>query len=130
VLPPVTTFESKKSKNIDLVAQNIDSDAESNGIEKNKSFETIGGNTPVATPETPTAHDLEPVTTSLLPPTPTVEQDFAKKIREALTYKSPAVAEAIDYNLMSAVDAGKLTLAAVIELVGIESYQEFKSLIK
>lgn len=61
VLPPVTTSDSNFSILFDLTT-------ESKEIEKNKSFETIGGNTPAATSETLTAQSVQPVTTSLLPP--------------------------------------------------------------
>ena len=79
VLPPVTTSNSNFSKNIDLATQNIELAAESDGIEKNKTFETLGGNTLAATSETPTEQEFDAVTTSLLPP-------LIKRVKTAQTW--------------------------------------------
>lgn len=61
VLLPVTTSDLKHFQNNDLITEAVE-------IKNSDSFETIGGNTPIVTSEPLTAQDLQPVTTSLLPP--------------------------------------------------------------
>jgi hypothetical protein len=58
-----------------------------------------------------------------------IARDFANRIFEAISYKSPAVASAIQNNLDEAIDAGKLTSAEVVAVVGDVQFGEFKRLL-
>jgi hypothetical protein len=58
-----------------------------------------------------------------------IARDFANRIFEAISYKSPAVASAIQNNLDEAIDAGKLTSAEVVTVVGDVQFGEFKRLV-
>ena len=58
-----------------------------------------------------------------------IARDFANRIFEAISYKSPAVASAIQNNLDEAIDAGKLTFAEVVTVVGDVQFGEFKRLV-
>lgn len=58
-----------------------------------------------------------------------IARDFARCISEAISYKSPAVASAIQNNLDEAIDAGKLTFAEVVAVVGDVQFGEFKRLV-
>ena len=86
LLPPVTTFDSNFSKNSDSATQNIDLVAESDGIEKNKTFETVGGNSPILTPEIPTVQDLEPVTTSPVTTSPDNLSELVQQVKISQTW--------------------------------------------
>jgi hypothetical protein len=57
---------------------------------------------------------------------PPVARDFAKRIREAIGYKLPAVAVAIEEDLEAAIDAGKLTAAEVVAVVGAAEFACFQ----
>ena len=61
---------------------------------------------------------------------PPVARDFAKRIREAIGYQSPAVASAIQNNLEDAIDAGIVTAAEVVAVVGAGDFAEFDRLRK
>jgi len=65
----------------------------------------------------------------LLAPPP-LARDFAKRIREAIGYNSPAVAGAIQNNLEDAIDAGIVTVAEVLAVVGAGEFGEFDRLRK
>lgn len=65
----------------------------------------------------------------LLAPPP-LARDFAKRIREAIGYNSPAVASAIQNNLEDAIDAGIVTVAEVLAVVGAAEFGEFDRLQK
>ena len=65
----------------------------------------------------------------LLGPSP-IARDFAKRIREAIGYNSPAVVGAIQNNLEDAIDTGKLTAADVLAVVGKAEFAEFDRLRK
>lgn len=65
----------------------------------------------------------------LLGPSP-VARDFAKRIRDAIGYQSPAVAGAIQNNLERAIDAGIVTAAEVVAVVGAGDFAEFDRLRK
>jgi hypothetical protein len=54
--------------------------------------------------------------------------DFARRIREALGYQSPAVAGAVQSDLERAIDAGSLTAADVVAVVGAAEFAEFDRL--
>jgi len=58
-----------------------------------------------------------------------IARDFANRIFEAISYKSPAVASAIQNNLDEAIDAGKLTFAEVVAVVDDVQFGEFKRLV-
>jgi hypothetical protein len=58
-----------------------------------------------------------------------IARDFANRIFEAISYKSPAVASAIQNNLDEAINAGKLTFAEVVTVVGDVQFGEFKRLV-
>lgn len=60
---------------------------------------------------------------------PPIARDFARRIREALGYNSPAVAGAIQNNLDDAIDAGNLTAADVVAVVGKAEVAEFDRLL-
>ena len=60
---------------------------------------------------------------------PPVARDFAKRIREAIGYQSPAVASAIQNNLEDTIDAGKVTAADVVAVVGAAEFVEFDRLL-
>jgi hypothetical protein len=60
---------------------------------------------------------------------PPVARDFAKRIREAIGYNSPAVAGAIQTDLERAIDAGKLTAADVVAVVSKAEFAEFDRLL-
>ena len=64
---------------------------------------------------------------SLLAPPPIV-RDFAKKIKESISYQSPAVATAVQNDLEDASDAGKLTAADVWAIVGAAEFARFERL--
>lgn len=61
----------------------------------------------------------------LLAPPP-LARDFARRIEEAIGYQSSAVASAIDGNLEDAIDAGELTSAELLAVVGEAQFAEFK----
>lgn len=63
----------------------------------------------------------------LLAPPP-LARDFARRIREVIGYQSPAVAVAIDEDLARAIDAGNLTAADVVAVVGVAEFAEFQRL--
>ena len=58
-----------------------------------------------------------------------IARDFAKRIREAIGYQSPAIASAIQNNLEDAINAGKLTAADVLAVVGKAEFAEFDRLL-
>jgi hypothetical protein len=58
-----------------------------------------------------------------------IAHDFARCIKEAIGYNSPAVASAIQNNLDKAIDAGKLTAAEVVVVVGAADFAEFDRLV-
>lgn len=60
---------------------------------------------------------------------PPLARDFAKRIREAIGYNSPAVASAIETDLNRAIDAGQLTAADVVGVVGDRQFLDFKELV-
>jgi len=64
---------------------------------------------------------------SLLAPPP-LAREFAKRISEAIGYQSPAVASAIQTDLNRALDAGQLTTADVMGVVGVAEFAEFDRL--
>ena len=63
----------------------------------------------------------------LLAPPP-VARDFARRIRESSGYNSPAVAGAIQTDLVRAIDAGKVTSAEVVAFVARRNLQSFSGL--
>jgi predicted P-loop ATPase len=65
---------------------------------------------------------------TLLAPPP-LAREFAKRIFEALGYQSPAVASAIETDLNRALDAGQLTAADVVGVVGDRQFLDFKELV-
>jgi phage/plasmid-associated DNA primase len=76
--------------------------------------------------------DCDAVSTEADPPTPPVLElhtDFARRIEEALGYNSPAVASAIETDLNRAIDAGQLTAADVVGVVGDQQFLDFKELV-
>ena len=64
----------------------------------------------------------------LLAPPPIVRH-FAKRIREALGYQSPAVAGAVQSDLERAIDASSITAAEVVAVVGAVEFGEFDRLL-
>ncbi|MEG4213022.1 hypothetical protein [Microcoleus sp. S13_B4] len=58
-----------------------------------------------------------------------IARDFARRIREAIGYNSPAVAVAIEEDLESAIDFGKLTSAEVVAVCGKAQFAEFQRLV-
>jgi len=64
----------------------------------------------------------------LLGPSP-LAREFAKRISEAIGYQSPAVASAIQTDLNRALDAGQLTAADVVGVVGDQQFLDFKELV-
>jgi len=64
----------------------------------------------------------------LLGPSP-LAREFAQRIREAIGYNSPAVASAIETDLNRALDAGVLTAADVVGVVGDQQFLDFKELV-
>jgi hypothetical protein len=64
----------------------------------------------------------------LLGPSP-LAREFAQRIREAIGYNSPAVASAIETDLNRALDAGQLTAADVVGVVGDQQFLDFKELV-
>lgn len=60
---------------------------------------------------------------------PPLARDFAKRIREAIGYQSSAVAGAIQNNLEDAIDAGNITAAEVLAVVGKAEVAEFDRLL-
>ncbi len=65
---------------------------------------------------------------SLLAPPP-LAREFAQRISEAIGYNSPAVASAIERELSDAIDAGQLTAADVVGVVGDRQFLDFKELV-
>jgi hypothetical protein len=65
---------------------------------------------------------------TLLAPPP-LAREFAKRISEAISYQSPAVASAIQTDLNRALDAGQLTAADVVGVVGDRQFLDFKELV-
>lgn len=59
---------------------------------------------------------------------PRIARDFARRIREALGYNSPAVAGAVQNDLDRAIDAGNVTVADVLAVVGAGELGEFDRL--
>jgi hypothetical protein len=64
-----------------------------------------------------TATEQQQFQTLLAPPP--LAREFAKRISEAIGYNSPAVASAIQTDLNRALDAGQLTAADVVGVVGV-----------
>jgi hypothetical protein len=64
----------------------------------------------------------------LLGPPPLV-REFGQRIRDAIGYQSPAVASAIQTDLNRALDAGQLTAADVVGVVGDRQFLDFKELV-
>jgi len=60
---------------------------------------------------------------------PPITRDFAKRIREAIGYQSPAIASAIQNNLEDAIGAGKVTAADVLAVVGKAEFAKFDRLL-
>jgi hypothetical protein len=60
---------------------------------------------------------------------PPLAREFAQRIREAIGYPSPAVAGAIQTDLVRAIDAGKVTSAEVVAVVGAAEFGEFDRLL-
>ncbi|MEG4582980.1 hypothetical protein QUA71_25695 [Microcoleus sp. MON1_C5] len=52
-------------------------------------------------------------------------REFGRRIYEAIDYQSSAVASAIDGNLEDAIDAGSITVADVLAIVGVAELAEF-----
>jgi hypothetical protein len=65
---------------------------------------------------------------TLLAPSP-LAREFAQRIREAIGYNSPALASAIQTDLNRALDAGQLTAADVVGVVGDQQFLDFKELV-
>ncbi len=53
----------------------------------------------------------------------------AKRISEVIGYPSPAVASAIERELSEAINAGQLTAADVVGVVGDQQFLDFKELV-
>lgn len=64
----------------------------------------------------------------LLAPPP-LAREFAQRISEAIGYPSPAVAGAIQTDLVRAIDAGSITAADVLAVVGAADFAEFDRLL-
>jgi hypothetical protein len=64
----------------------------------------------------------------LLAPPP-ITREFAKRIREAIGYQSPAVAGAIQTDLERAIDRGELSVADLVEVVGDRHFLDFQELV-
>jgi hypothetical protein len=60
---------------------------------------------------------------------PPLAREFAQRIREAIGYNSPAVASAIETELSEVIDAGQLTAADVVGVVGDQQFLDFKELV-
>ncbi|MEG4409061.1 hypothetical protein [Microcoleus sp. MON2_D5] len=60
---------------------------------------------------------------------PSITREFARRIREALGYNSPAVATAIKRDLERAIDAGNVAAADVLAVVGAVELAEFDRLV-
>ena len=65
---------------------------------------------------------------SFLAPPP-IAREFARRISEAIGYNSPAVASAIERELSEVIDAGQLTAADVVGVVGDQQFLDFKELV-
>lgn len=65
---------------------------------------------------------------ALLAPPP-LAREFANRISEVIGYKSPAVASAIERELSEVIDAGQLTAADVVGVVGDQQFLDFKELV-
>lgn len=85
------------------------------------------GDTFTPSPET-SQPSMMSCTTETAPPS-TLKQDYARRINEALGYKSPSIAALIGLDLRDAIAAGDITEAAVVATVGEQRYQRFKDLI-
>jgi hypothetical protein len=59
---------------------------------------------------------------------PPLAREFAKRIREAHGYPSPAVAGAIQTDLGRAIDAGNLSTAELVAVLGEAQFGEFERL--
>jgi hypothetical protein len=59
---------------------------------------------------------------------PPIAREFAQRIEEAIGYNSRAVAVAIEGDLNDAIDAGQLTLADVVSIVGAAEFARFERL--
>jgi hypothetical protein len=59
---------------------------------------------------------------------PPLARDFAKRIKEAIGYQSPAVASAIQTDLERAIDRGELAAADLVKVVGDRQFLDFKEL--
>ena len=57
---------------------------------------------------------------------PLIARDFARRIEEATGFHSPAVAAAVQNDLEVASDAGKVTSADVVAVVGATELARFK----
>ena len=60
---------------------------------------------------------------------PPLAREFARRIREAISYPSPAVAGAIQTDLGRVIDAGSITAADVLAVVGAAEFAEFDQLL-
>ena len=60
---------------------------------------------------------------------PPLAREFARRIREAISYPSPAVAGAIQTDLGRVIDAGSITAADVLAVVGAAEFAEFDRLL-
>jgi hypothetical protein len=74
-----------------------------------------------------TATEQQQFQTLLAPPP--LAREFARRIEEAIGYNSPAVASAIQTDLNRALDAGQLTTADVVGVVGDWQFLDFKQLV-
>jgi hypothetical protein len=60
---------------------------------------------------------------------PPLAREFAERIREAISYQSPAVASAIQTDLERAIDRGELAAADLVKVVGDQHFLEFQELV-
>ncbi|MGB7891160.1 MAG: hypothetical protein WCF82_04440 [Microcoleus sp.] len=64
----------------------------------------------------------------LLGPLP-IAREFARRIREAIGYQSPAVASAIWTDFERAIERGELSVADVVAVVGDRHFLDFQELV-
>lgn len=84
---------------------------------------------PIALPDNSQEPELaEPAETAQTAPPP-LAREFARRIREAIGYQSPAVARAIKRDLDRAIDAGQVSVAEVLAVVGAAGIAEFDRLV-
>ncbi len=60
---------------------------------------------------------------------PSITRDFAKRIKEAIGYQSPAVASAIQTDLERPIDRSELAAADLVKVVGDRQFLDFKELV-